>query len=76
MIKHHVVVTDFGVVTLSDKTNGFLYGLDEDWEDLLTNKKRRGKNAKRIRAKVKQIENAVILLSEMAFDAGEDFEKF
>ena len=75
MDRFYVVVTDFGTVSLSNKTKDFLYSLDEDWEDLLNNKRRRGKNAKRIRAKFKQIEKAAILLSEMAWVANEDFEE-
>jgi hypothetical protein len=72
----YTIVTDFGVVSLSSKTEAFLYSLDSDWKDLLTNKSRRGKNAKRIRLKFQQIERTVMLLSEMAFAADEDFEKF
>jgi hypothetical protein len=72
----YTIVTDFGVVSLSSKTEAFLYSLDSDWKDLLTNKRRRGKNAKRIRLKFQQIERTVMLLSEMAFASGEDLEKF
>jgi hypothetical protein len=72
----YTIVTDFGTVALSSKTERFLYSLDSDWEDLLNNKKRRGKNAKRIRLKFKQIESTVMLLSEIAFISGEDFEEF
>ena len=73
---NYVIHTDYGRTWLSQKTKDFLFSIDNDWEDLLNNKKRRGKNAMRIRNKMKEIEQAVNLLSEMAFSADEEFNEF
>ena len=73
---NYCIETDYGSVWLSRRTKDFLFFINEDWEDLYSNKNHKGGSANIIRDKMKQIEKTVLLLSEIAFSLNEDFNEF
>jgi hypothetical protein len=71
-----VVVTDYGVVRLSKKTNEYLCNFDPKWQEIIAGKKARSKKAKRVKIKVAQLERAIFLAAEMAWQRGEELKEF
>tara|TARA_R100000544_G_scaffold35574_1_gene23008 strand:- start:1434 stop:1673 length:240 start_codon:yes stop_codon:yes gene_type:complete len=79
MINNNLVIieTDFGVVGLSKGTVRHLNRIDNEWDDILLNKRRqKGKRFKAVKVEMNKIEQAVFLMAKIKFDNNEDFEYF
>lgn len=72
----HVVVTDFGTVRLSQKTLAYLYSTAPDWQEIMANKRRRGRRARFVRDRVRAVEAAVNVAAGIEWVAGENLREF
>ena len=71
-----VVVTDFGTVRLSDKTLSYLSALAPDWQEIMANKRRRGKRARFVREQVRAVEKAACVAASVEWVAGGELNEF
>lgn len=71
-----VIVTDFGVVKISDRSLAWLGSLDKDWRVISTTNRRRGKHANFVRGQVRRFETAVMVAAAIAWDANEILQEF
>ena len=71
-----VIVTDFGVVKISDRSLAWLGSLDKDWRVISTTNRRRGKRAAFVLEQVRQFETAVMVASAIAWNANEILQEF
>jgi len=71
-----VIVTDFGVVKISNRSLAWLGSLDKDWRVISTSNRRRGKHATRVREQVRRFETAVMVAAAIAWNANEILQEF
>ena len=69
----NVIMTDFGPVEISDDYLDAWMGMaDENWEEIVRNKRRRGKHAKWLRERLQRLEVAVCTIAHIEFALGRD----
>ena len=71
-----LINTDFGVVKISEKSRHWLDLIAPNWEDIIQNKRRKGKHATYVKDKFKQFEDSVHIAAAIAFINGEDLYEY
>jgi len=76
MNTNDIIITDYGVVTISARSMKWLNSIDPEWREIHINTRRRGKHAKYVRAQLLNFETAVIVAAAIAWTSGEVLRKF
>ena len=69
-----VIRTDFSIVRITDKALEYVGG--EEGLEIINNKRKRGKKAKYLRQRMKNLETAVSVMSEIAYRNGDELGLF